>query len=213
VPFKLICVTDDKSGIDETKVQVHKLWQDHWNLQNRSGAHLPSCYRRLKLFDHATQQKMGIADGDLMVSIDLDAIVLTDLQPLLKRCEDAQFTGWVVPGHKHPRVYNGSMWAFKAGEGLQWMWDQFKPDSSPDIAIKAGYFGSDQSYLSHQLVHGQTSKGWDKFDGVLSYPREVRASRILPADARVVFFHGKRKPWDVSAQREAPWITKYWRMM
>jgi hypothetical protein len=212
-PFRLICVTDDMSGIDRSKVACYKMWQDLHFLQNKSGAHLPSCYRRLKLFDRKTQaMRLEIPEGELIVSIDLDAIVLTDLYPLLTRCDEALFTGWKVRGHAHAEVYNGSMWAFKAGDHLQWMWDLFNPDTSPDLANKAGYFGSDQSFLSHQLLHTQGTKGWGKEDGVYSYPRDVRATRVLPADSRVVFFHGKRKPWDMSAQREAKWIPKYWRI-
>lgn len=211
-PYRLICVTDDSTGIDQGKVRTYKLWQDHWNLVNKSGKHLPSCYRRLKLFDRKTQAKLEIPEGDLIVSIDLDAIVLDDLSPILARCDDALFTGWKVPGHAHPKVYNGSMWGFKAGEALQWMWNQFDPQTSPDNALKAGYFGSDQSFLSHQLIHTQNTKGWENEDGVYSYPRDVRAKNSLPANSRVVFFHGKRKPWDIIAVREAKWIPKYWRL-
>jgi hypothetical protein len=211
--FRLICVTDDPSGVDQTKVKTYKLWQDHWNLKNQSGPHLPSCYRRLKLFDRKTQGKLEIPEGDLIVSIDLDAIVLDDLTPILVRCETALFTGWKVPGHAHPKVYNGSMWAFKAGEHLQWMWNLFDPATSPTNAIKAGYFGSDQSFLSHQLIHTQGTDGWENVDGVYSYPRDIRASRVLPSNSRVVFFHGKRKPWDAIAVREAKWIPQYWRLI
>jgi hypothetical protein len=212
-PFKMICVTDDPAGLDISKVRPYKLWQDHWNLQNISGRHLPSCYRRLKLFDLHTQEKMQLTKGDLLVSIDLDAIVLADLVPVLKKMEGFTFGGWKVPGAKHASVYNGSFWTFRAGaEELQFMWDLFDPQSSPALANKAGFFGSDQAWLSQQLVYTQFSTGWGREDGVLSYPREVRASRVLPPDARVVFFHGKRKPWDISAQRESQWIKRYWRL-
>jgi len=213
VPFRLHCVTDDPAGIDRAKVTVHKLWQDHWNLQNFSGKHLPSCYRRLKLFDVKTQEKMGFVKGDFLCSIDLDAVVFQDLSLLLGKMNGHLFGGWKVPGAKHPTVFNGSLWAFRAGEeGLQFMWDLFDPSQSPQKSNAAGFFGSDQAWISHQLIYTKISTGWDRADGVLSYSRDVRATRVLPSDARVVFFHGKRKPWDSSTQRESQWIRNYWRL-
>jgi hypothetical protein len=88
----------------------------------------------------------------------------------------------------------------------------FDPVRSPEESLKAGFFGSDQSYISSQLVYGQDTGGWTSSDGVLSYPREVRANRRLPAHSRVVFFHGKRKPWDTHTRLESRWIDKYWRL-
>jgi hypothetical protein len=117
-----------------------------------------------------------------------------------------------VPGTKHAKVINGSMWMFTAGQQYQWMWDGFDPVRSPEESLKAGFFGSDQSYISSQLVYGQDTGGWTSSDGVLSYPREVRANRRLPAHSRVVFFHGKRKPWDTHTRLESRWIDKYWRL-
>jgi hypothetical protein len=49
VPVRVVCVTDDPSGI--TECDTHPLWDDCSKLRNASGAHLPSCYRRLKLYD------------------------------------------------------------------------------------------------------------------------------------------------------------------
>jgi hypothetical protein len=207
MPHRVICVTDEQSHVN---VSTYPLWDDHSKLRNASGIHLPSCYRRLKLFDEATQQKLGIAPGHRVCSIDIDALIVDDMTPLLVKKDS--FLGWLVPGTKHPRVINGSMWMFTAGAEYQWMWDNFRPDKSPEEALKAGFFGSDQSYISHQLVYGQATGGWTSAEGVISYPREVRASRRLPPHARVVFFHGKRKPWDPFTRLESRWIDKYWRL-
>jgi hypothetical protein len=100
---------------------------------------------------------------------------------------------------------------FTAGPDLQWMWDRFDPVKSPRDALKAGFFGSDQAYLSHQLAYSPDAGGWTASDGVLSYNRDVRGPRLLPKHARVVFFHGKRKPWDTPTRLESRWIERYWR--
>jgi hypothetical protein len=62
------------------------------------------------------------------------------MKPLLMR--DQMFVGWAVPGTRHNKVFNGSMWMFTAGDELQWMWDTFKPDQSPQRALQAGFYGS-----------------------------------------------------------------------
>jgi hypothetical protein len=207
MPHRTICVTDERSHI---AVETYPLWDDHSRLMNTSGKHLPSCYRRLKLFDEATQRALDIPAGDRVCSIDIDGLIVDDITPLVGRPEP--FLGWTVPGTKHAKVINGSMWMFTAGQQYQWMWDGFDPVRSPEESLKAGFFGSDQSYISSQLVYGQDTGGWTSSDGVLSYPREVRANRRLPAHSRVVFFHGKRKPWDTHTRLESRWIDKYWRL-
>jgi hypothetical protein len=207
LPHRTICVTDDP---DFVTIPTYKLWDDLSQLRNASGQHLPSCYRRLKLFDEETQRALDIPAGDRVCSIDIDALVVDDLTPLLTKQDP--FLGWLVPGTKHPKVINGSMWMFTAGEEYQWMWNGFKADRSPAEAHAAGFFGSDQSYMSHQLAYVQSTGGWTAADGVMSYPRDVRAQRRLPAHARIVFFHGKRKPWDTHTRLESRWIEKYWRL-
>lgn len=205
-PHRTICVTDDPDNI---KCDTYPLWEDASQLKNISGHHLPSCYRRLKLFDQKTQADLGITPGSRIVSIDLDTVILDSMRPLLKKQD--MFVGWAVPGTRHQTVFNGSMWMFSAGEDLQWMWDTFKPNESPQRALAAGYFGSDQSYISHQLGYARFCGQWTSRDGVMSYTREVRATRMLPKHARVVMFHGKRKPWDPNVRRESAWIERYWK--
>lgn len=205
---RVVCVTDNPDHIDQG-VECYPLWKDHSGLLNASGQHLPSCYRRLKLFDVATQRSLGIGPGERVVSIDLDAVILSDLRPLLER--NKMFVGWGVPGARHDKVFNGSMWMLRSNDELQWMWDCFRPVESPAAAREAGFFGSDQGYISHQLAYSRDCGSWTEQDGVLSYPNTVRPLRNLPPHSRVVFFHGKRKPWEAMTKLESKWITKYWR--
>jgi len=206
-PYRPVLVTDagDK-GIDPS-VDVRPLWGDFSGLSNASGIHLPSCYRRLKLFDPATQADLGIAPGDRVCSIDLDAVVAGDMRPLLSRQE--KFVGWAVRGTRHPKVYNGSMWLFTAGD-LTEMWAGFDPARSPALANKAGFMGSDQSWLSYRLARAPGCAGW-AYPQVASYPKELRVRRQGPPPSNgVVFFHGKDKPWHDRTQRESPWVKRLW---
>src|SRR5690554_5669781 len=66
--LRFVCVTDDPEGIEG---ETFPLWDDFKDVPNPHGAtEYPSCFRRLKLFDPATQDAMGIKPGDRVVSLD-----------------------------------------------------------------------------------------------------------------------------------------------
>lgn len=206
ITHRIVCVTDDPSGV--TECETFMLWRDHDNLANATKHTLPSCYRRLKLFDPVTQTQMGMFPGDRIVSLDLDTLVVGQLQPLLGR-DDYRFLGWALPGTHHPKVFNGSFFMFTAGE-LAEVWREFNAKTSPQEAFQAGYLGSDQSWLSYKLVNKARCDGFT-FPEIASYPHHVRKMKVLDARTRLIFFHGKRKPWHTDSNRESPWIARYWR--
>lgn len=198
-PHRFVCITDDPTGIE---CETMTLWDDFSTMQNACGQHLPSCYRRLKLFSKAVSSQFG----GRIVSLDLDVVILDDLSPLWDQPHD--FMGWRVVGINHPVVYNGSMFMFRAGKHTE-LWNKFDPTVSPDETKLYGYFGSDQAWISYKIAG--SAPGWTQAEGVYSYPREQRRRDIRPG-TRMVIFHGKRKPWDALTQAEAPWIAKHWRL-
>jgi hypothetical protein len=206
VPFRLVLVTDDPAGVDPG-VDIHPLWDDFRDMNNASGAHLPSCYRRLKLFDPKTQEEMGIQAGDRVAWIDLDTVIVGDLAPIFTRKE--KFVGWAVRGVKHLRVFNGSLVLFTAGLFSE-IWSDFDPETSPKVANRHGFFGSDQSWISFRLVRNPDCAGFS-YPQVLSYTRDVRRRPAIQKNASIVFFHGRAKPWHPEVIQESKWIPKYWR--
>lgn len=203
-PVRVVCVTDDPGGIE---CDTFPLWRDGGNLLNATKSSLPSCYRRLKLYDAATQRDMGIEPGDRVVSLDLDSVVCGDLRHILEK--EGVFVGWKLAGKFHEEVYNGSFQMFTAGT-LQHIWSEFDPQTSPLQAHHAGFLGSDQSWLSMHLVgkEGSTDIAFPEF---ASYPLHLRVSRTFTGKHRLVFFHGRQKPWSTDALHESPWIQRHWR--
>lgn len=198
--IRLVCITDDPEGI--TDCETYPLWEDCSKLMNACGAHLPSCYRRLKLFS----AEMKEIFGERIVSVDLDVVITGDLTVLWDR--DESFIGWYQKGTIHELAYNGSMFLLKAGEHSA-VWDWFDPDGSPDLAFDMGWKGSDQAWISFCM--GRRA-GWNKKDGVYSWRTEVMPNGGgLPRGAKVVFFNGKDNPWDVNLQKQYPWIKKFYR--
>lgn len=204
-PHRIVCVTDDSSGI--TECETAPLWLDCNDLPNATGIHLPSCYRRLKLYDRETQKNLGIDKGDRIMGLDLDSLITGDLRPIAER--KGRYVGWSLPNRKGETVFNGSFQMFTAGD-LQNIWSEFDPKKSPREAFKAGFFGSDQSWLSYKLCKQEGSVGLTHPE-VSSYPLQNRIQGGLRAETKLIFFHGSEKPWSPNAIKHTPWIERYWR--
>lgn len=198
-PHRMICVTDDAAGIDSA-IDIVPLWNDHATLQSPHGGHNPSCYRRLRAFAPDAAQFFG----PRFVSLDLDTLIVGDMSPVWNRSED-----FIIWGETDPRSwYNGSMWMMTAGARPQ-VWEKFNPRTSPREAFRAGRFGSDQGWISHIL--GKREATWGRADGVYSYRVHIAPqANALPADARIVMFHGRHDPWDYNMQA-IDWVREHYR--
>lgn len=203
--YRIVCVTDEPYGVTP---ETFPLWNDHDDLANATKWDLPSCYRRLKLYDPATQAAMGIKPGDRIMGIDLDTLVTGDLKPLLAAAAPFRFMGWALQGKHHPKVFNGSLQIFTAGD-LSEIWTEFDAKTSPALAFKNKWLGSDQSWLSMNLV-GKPGCDGLAYPTVASYPHHIRQLKILRKDVRLIFFHGSRKPWHPITMQESPWVKRYW---
>lgn len=202
---RFICVTDDPACVE---IETYPLWSDLSGLTNPSGKHLPSCYRRLKLFSGAQTRDMGIPDDEKVVWIDLDVLFVNDTRPMWNRNEP--FVGWRGVGADNPEVYNGTIVMFRAGK-VEYLWTEFDPERTPRMVTSARYFGSDQGWLSYRMS-GRGTAFWSVRDGMYSFSRDIRPARsgFIPASARIISFNGKWKAWDPDVQNKYPWIKKYW---
>jgi hypothetical protein len=199
-PHRFVCITDDSSGIDSS-VEVVPLWDDHAEIPNPTWAHGPSCYRRLRAF---APEFADIA-GRRFVSIDLDVVIVGDLVPVWDRPEDFVIYDPEMRGFR----YNGSMWLMTAGTRRR-VWDRFDPETSPALTRARGLKGSDQAWIHYVLGDGEAT--WRRRDGVLSYSPHVLRDHggNLPKSARVVMFHGKPDPWEVSGAPRNRWVRRYY---
>lgn len=195
-PHRFVCVTDRTKGL-AAAVEVIAPWNDFADLPSPHGGHNPSCYRRLRSF----HPEIGTTLGARHVSLDLDTVIVGDLSPLWDGPE--AFKIWK---EQDPRsFYNGSMWRIDAGARPQ-VWTRFNPQTSPAEAKAAGRFGSDQGWISHVLGRGEAT--WSTADGVYSYNCDLRKHNgRLPADARIVMFHGGTDPWSPAAQK-LDWVRR-----
>jgi hypothetical protein len=205
-PHRLTCITDDPEGIDPS-VRVIPLWSDHANVPNPGGPRNPSCYRRLKLFSAEARELIGAR----LLSIDLDIVVTGDMRPVWNRPEE-----FVINSDTGaPRTpYNGSMFLLTAGSRTK-VWDEFNPTFSPKRTRSLGMIGSDQAWIACAL--GPNEARWTTADGIYSYRKHlanqqdvVRPDVALPADARLINFHGRFDPWSPEIQQAHAWVREHY---
>lgn len=198
-PHRVLCVTDWTDGLSRD-IEVIPPWADFTDVPSPYGPRNPSCYRRLRAF----HPDIGQTFGHRFVMLDLDTVIVGDLTPVWQRPEDVVFWGETDPRS----FYNGSMQLHTAGARPQ-VWTRFDPRSSPMVAANAGRFGSDQGWISHVLGPGEAR--WTTEDGVYSYRVHLKPQSFkLPANAKVVFFHGGVDPWHPIASR-LEWVREHYR--
>lgn len=197
LPHRLMCVTSFFSGFDD-EIELVEPWHDFAGVGSPHGTAYPACYPRLRAFHPA----VAATFGDRFVSLDLDWVIVDDVAPLWDRPEP--FVALRDP--MHSRQYNGSMVLLSAGARPE-VWSDFDPARSPARARQAGCLGSDQGWVSYRAPGAPV---WGREDGVFSYRADVlTAGGQLPADARMVNFHGACKPWSAAAQA-LPWVRAHW---
>lgn len=198
-PHEFVCITDDASGLDPS-IRVVPLWDDHAGLHAPQGGKNPSCYRRLKVF----APEMETILGKRFVVMDLDMLITGDLTSIWHRAED-----FVMCGDTNPQTpYNGSMMLMTAGSRAK-VWQTFEGRRSQALAKQAGYFGSDQAWISYCLGKGEAT--WTRKDGVYSFRNHLAMHRQnLPSDARVIIWHGRHDPWAPFAQ-QLTWVQEHYR--
>jgi hypothetical protein len=195
-PFRFLCVTDDAIGLDPA-IEAVTLGPEFRDVPSPHGPRHPSCYCRLRAFHPA----IGAVFGPRFVSLDLDVVITGDVTALWLRPEPFVIYGGTLPTNP----YNGSMFLLSAGARPQ-VWQRFNPTVSPRQAKMAGYYGSDQAWISYCL--GPNEARWGVRDGVYSYPVNLKGRPDLPHNARLVVMHGRKKPWDELVRREHAWMRE-----
>jgi hypothetical protein len=191
-PHRLACVTSDPEGIDPSieiitpPGELEDVRIPTW------GEDRPQCLRRLSMF------RRDAADifGERFVCMDLDCVVARPLDPLFETDADFKICTGTAPG----RPYNGSMMLIRAGSRPQ-VYERF----TAEAAAGRRFVGSDQAWISHVLPRERT---WDANDGVFWW--SGHANSHLPG-ARVMFFPGATKPWDLIGQDADPWVSSRYR--
>lgn len=215
-PHRFTCITDDPTGIDQSKVRVIPLWSEFGDLPSPHGGNNPSCFRRLRLW---SEEVRDLFPGKVL-QIDLDMVLVADVSPLWDRPEPCVL--W-ADNLNPTSPYNGAMQLITPGAYP--VWENFKANPQAAIATARNkrFFGSDQAQLALWL--GPDMPRWRTADGAFSWRVHIRKPPIghahlpfvphrncksdLPEGARCVNFHGIDDPATVAPH--VPWVKEFYR--
>jgi hypothetical protein len=189
-------------GIERNLSEPHRIAifsPESWDLPLTK---IPGCYCRLRMFDPAWQRDQGIDEGDRLVCLDLDTVIVGRLDEVFDRPEP--FVILQGANASNPCPYNGSMIMLRAGAHPE-VWRDF----SVEAAAKVPYydFPDDQGWLAAKVPG---AAGWRAGEGgvyAFAKPGWPRGD-ALPSDARIVTFPGRRDPGQFV---HLPWVAEHWR--
>jgi len=207
-PHRFVCLTDDPTGLDPG---VEALPLPEMDVPARK-AHQP--WRKIGLMAPA----IGDLAGDALF-IDLDVVVAGDVGPFFDM--PGRFLiieNWTQKGMG---VGNSSVFRFRVGAHPE-IYREFL--ERPEAIVAE--FPNEQTFISRRAGEiGFWPADWVrsfKRHCLRPFPLNLLLPPRLPADARIVAFHGNPKPhhaaageWPggnlVKSIRPAPWVAEHWR--
>jgi hypothetical protein len=195
---------------DALGVETHGLWADP---VPRLGPNRPNCFRRLKLFSMKALARLGVAPGDIVMSMDADSIVAGQLPGLLlPMLTPGSLVNFMAMGGLASPIH-GSLFAFRAGT-MDYLWDTFHPIHGPLRLLQAmpdgtpRPHGSDQAWMSRNIVRPHL---WHKEQGCYAWSRHgCILSPRYSENAVYWSFAGHSKPGSELVRQVRPDLAEIW---
>lgn len=192
VPFRVVCVTDMRDGLDRRIEVVSPPVKDDGPMAALALA-APRCYRRLWNWSREARAALG----ERILALDIDTVLLRDITPLIERPED--LVVWRYHG-----IVMGGAYLLRTGTHPE-VWEQFDFTRSPVQLAERHYRPSDQGWLNYALP--RDTPVWD--EGLHLLVRQ-NADEPPPESARLVSFGGVPKPWSRDAEKRYPWLAAHY---
>lgn len=197
-PHRFVCVTDGAEDLGDVET-----------VPLDTTCHVPGArFVKLQLF----RPDIGNQLGDRILYMDLDTVIVGGLDVLVDRPEPLVL--WRnpnhAPGNRRAR-YNTSIMLLTAGVRPD-LWHDFDRHKTPAM-LSQHVGGTDQAWISHRTSADEAH--WTDADGIYGAGRLLDivpgVQTTLPANARVVFFPGRREPSMPDIQKLHPWIEAHYR--
>lgn len=169
---------------------------------DRAYLNQPGCLVRIRMFDAAWQQRLGMKVGDRVACIDVETVITGPLDPLFQD-RDAELRIMQGFNSTNPCPFNGSLWMFPAGERHD-VWDDFSLDAHAKFGVPVHSIADDQGWLHFKFPN---AAAYTPEDGVYAF-RKITwpGSKGLPDGARVIAFPGR----DPNDHADRGWIRENW---
>lgn len=220
--LRFICLTDDRFGI-RPEVETIDYQPGPFEERLRSAVQKASRHGPMQKLAMQRQGLVPELDGPLL-ALDIDVVVTGPLDNLFTYAPGkvGMRRAWAAPS-RWSGLANGSACLFDPSRH-HYLYDDIARDTEACV-LKAN--GSEQSYVSWAAHdHGDLAFFPDRWCASFKYDcRPMRPLNLilrprLPADARLVFFHGRPKMaeavsgyWSdpLHSTRSAEWLTEAWR--
>jgi hypothetical protein len=212
-PFRLVCFTDDPSGIRQ---EVDVRMMPEFELPERMRFHP---FRRMFIF----QKELDGLEGNLL-HLDLDLLITGSIDDFFDFRPELDFIvaeNWTQPGK---RIGNMSVFRFRVG-ALTRVWERFHPDPMAMMNL----YRNSQTFVCRTLGDVEFfPQSWClsfKHSLIPKWPLNFFMAPKLPHQTKIVAFTGKpdideasRGEWPVSSiwkksykhVRPTSWISDYW---
>jgi len=161
IPHDVVCITDDPLGLDPS-IRVIPLWED---FRTKGG-----CFVRLKVFSSEMRQLIG----PRFASIDIDAVIISNVDHIFGRHEDFLIWGDPLRGTR----YCGSLFMMNAGCREEQVWNTFNPKHYKPNKIVDGQKiykdGTDQYHISLHLK--DEAEFTSNEDGIYNFSADINPS-------------------------------------
>ena len=128
--------------------------------------------------------------------LDLDTIVVSDLNEIIKKASQYEFVGIrdFYKDHRMERTL-GSGVMFWTGD-MKYLYEEFlkNPQKNMDECTTGRWWG-DQGFIEKTIKHKVVY--WQDILPRKIISWKVHCKRGVPNDASIIAFHGKPKPWDI----------------
>lgn len=149
-PHQLVCVTDDRTGIDPS-IRCERITEFQGT---------PRCRRRMAQYNRTFAASLGTR----ILSIDLDVVIVDDITPLIDRQEPLVM--WRVG---YAGVMSGSFVLYDYA-ALHGAYAAYAADPDGYPAATGERFASDQAMVNHYLRgQGRDVPHWTDADGLVTY--------------------------------------------
>ena len=182
-PGRFVCLTDDPAGLDDG-IEILPLPKD-----------LETWWGKLYMF------KRGLfPDGDRVVFMDLDTLIIGDLEPLMNYAGPfATLRDFYFPQQVGPAIIS-----WRAGSMAASIWEEWDAQGRPRAP------GGDLWWIN-SLDQGLFARRIDKLQDVLpGYFCSFKADchPYPPRGTGIVCFHGQPKPDNCAT----PWVAQVWKI-
>jgi hypothetical protein len=196
VPHRFVCVTDHEiEGVETFPLDFSK---------HVTG----TVFLRLMQHNPETARRLA-ADGNRILSLDLDMVVVGSLDKLVSRTED--FVIWKNPNFPAPHraYFQSSVQLFSPGSRPE-LYKDFDPRSTP-LWVNWRFGGAEQAWISERLSWKDTAV-FTEADGVygLGRLRGAGVYETLPDNACLVSTPGARAPWQLEVQNDFSWVKEHY---